>query len=142
MKRSAFGTFINLLAIAAACAGLAFYYINSNTTYFANLGKNSIVFGTAGAAILLLLIWCAAGGASTTWKDLLPIASPALLMFSFLTLLNSRINGIAAVMTFENNEQNMADLQSAIIALAALAAAAILACLASFFSIKKKTDGN
>ena len=140
MKRSVFGTFINLLAIAAACAGLAYYYINSNTTYFANLGKNSIIFATAGAAIVLLLIWCAAGRASTTFMDLFPIVSPALLIFSFLTLLNSRINGIAAVMTFENNEQNMADLRSAIISLAALAAAALLACLASFFSIRKKTD--
>jgi hypothetical protein len=46
-------------------------------------------------------------------------------------------NGIAAIMTFENNAANMADLQSALVAIGALAAAALLACLAAFFSVKK-----
>jgi hypothetical protein len=58
-------------------------------------------------------------------------------MFALLTLVNSRVNGIAAIMTFENNAANMADLQSALVAIGALAAAALLACLAAFFSVKK-----
>ena len=140
MKRTFFGTCINLLAIAAACAGLVFYIINTNTKYFSNLGRSNAVLGAIIAAMVLLLVWCLAGGATTSWKDLLPIAAPALLMYAFLTLLNSRVNGIAAVMTFENNAQNMADLKSAIVSLAALLVAALLACLASFFSVRKKKD--
>lgn len=136
-KRSALGSIVNLLAIAAALIGLAFYLINTNTTYFSNLGRSTPVLVSVGAAILLSLIWCIAGKSVTTFLDLFPIASPALLIFAFLTLLNSRVNGIAAVMTFENNEQNMADLRSALIALGAMAIAAVLACLASFFSVRK-----
>lgn len=55
-----------------------------------------------------------------------------------LTLVNSRINGVAAIMTFENNAQNMADLQSAIIAIAALVIAAVLAAFTAFFDVKKE----
>ena len=41
-------------------------------------------------------------------------------------------------MTFENNAQNMADLQSAIVAIAALVAAAVLASFTAFFDVKKE----
>jgi hypothetical protein len=128
---------MNLLAVAAACVGLAQYFTNAGTTYFKGLGTNPTVIGAAGAAITALLIWTLIGEARPTWKDILPIAAPALLMFALLTLVNSRVNGIAAIMTFENNAANMADLQSALVAIGALAAAALLACLAAFFSVKK-----
>ncbi|MBQ1492903.1 MAG: hypothetical protein IIZ39_13165 [Blautia sp.] len=140
MKRGVLGTFLTLLSIVAGGVGLAFYVTNTNTTYFSGLGRNTVVIGTVAAAIVALLLWCLFGGATTSIKDLLPIAAPALFMVGFLTLLNSRVNGIAAIMTFENNEQNMADLNSALIALGALAIAAVLACLAAFCDVKKKAE--
>lgn len=137
MKRSIPGMVMNLLAAAAACFGLMQYFTNAGTTYFKGLGTNPAVIGAAAAAIAALLVWTLIGGAKPSWKDILPIAAPALLMFALLTLVNSRVNGIAAIMTFENNAANMADLQSALVAIGALAAAALLACLAAFFSVKK-----
>ena len=138
MKRALFGTIVNILAVIAAVFGLVQYFTNAGTNYFKNLGTNPAVIGAAAAAIAALLIWCFLGEEKTSWKDILPIAAPALLMFALLTLVNSRINGIAAIMTFENNAANMADLQSALYAIGGLAVAAVLACLASFFSVKKK----
>lgn len=138
MKRALFGTIVNLLAVFAAIYGLVKYFTNAGTNYFKNLGKNPLVIGAVVLAVAAILIWCFLGEEKTTWKDILPIAAPALLMFALLTLANSRINGIAAIMTFENNAANMADLQSALDALASLAFAAVFACLASFFNVKKK----
>ena len=138
MKRALFGTILNILAVVAACFGLVQYFTNAGTNYFKNIGTNPAIIATAALAIAALLVWCFLGEEKTTWKDILPIAAPALLMFALLTLVNSRINGVAAIMTFENNAANMADLQSALYAIGGLAAAAVLACLASFFSVKKK----
>lgn len=138
MKRALFGTIVNILAAVAAIFGLVQYFTNAGTNYFKNLGTNPGVIAATVIAIAAILVWCFLGEEKTTWKDILPIAAPALLMFALLTLANSRINGIAAIMTFENNAANMADLQSALEALASLAVAAVFACLASFFSVKKK----
>ena len=137
MKRSIAGIVMNLLAVAAACVGILQYFVNAGTNYFKGLGTNPAIIGAAGAAIAALLVWTLIGEARPTWKDILPIAAPALLMFALLTLVNARVNGIAAIMTFENNAANMADLQSALVAIGAFAAAALLACLAAFFSVRK-----
>ena len=51
--------------------------------------------------------------------------------------IQARVNGIAAIMTFTNNAQNMKDLSSAIVAIAALAIAMILNMVASFFAVHK-----
>ena len=47
----------------------------------------------------------------------------------------TRINGIAAIMTFENNAQNMADMQSAIRGMVVLAIAVAVSWLAAFFDV-------
>ena len=138
MKRSYFGTIVSLLAVCAACVGLIAYMMNAGTTYFVGLGKNTLVICSLIVGILALLLWVAMGEAKVTWKDILPLAAPSLFMFGFLTLLNSRINGIAAIMTFEANEANMADLKSALVALVAMAIASLLACIAAFANVKKQ----
>ena len=135
MKRALFGTIVNLLAVVAAIYGLVKYFTNAGTNYFKNLGTNPLVIGAVVLAVAAILIWCFLGEEKTTWKDILPIAAPALLMFALLTLANSRINGIAAIMTFENNAQNMADMQSAISGMMAMAAAVGVSWLAAFFDI-------
>jgi len=138
MKRALFGTIVNALAVIAAVFGLIQYMTNAGTNYFKGLGTNPAVIGATVVAIAAIVVWCLLGEARMTWKDILPIAAPSLLMFALLTLVNSRINGIAAIMTFENNAANMADLQSALYAIGGLGVAAVLACLAAFFSVKKQ----
>ena len=138
MKRALFGSILTVITIVAAVVGLINYITNSNTNYFAGLGKDPVVIGCAVLAIAALALWLVLGNPKITWTDILPIAAPALLIVAALTLVNSRINGIAAIMTFENNAQNMADLQSGLVAIAALVAAAVLAALNAFFDVKKE----
>ena len=138
MKRAIFGSTMTVITIAAAVAGLVNYITNSNTTYFAGLGKDPVVIGCTAAGIAALVLWLVLGEARASWKDILPVAAPACLIVAALTLVNSRINGVAAIMTFENNAQNMADLQSAIVAIAALVASAVLAAFTAFFDVKKE----
>ena len=137
MKRAIFGSAVTVIAVIAAVVGFANYIINSNTNYFAGLGKDPVVIGASVVAIAALAAWFFVGEAKASWKDILPIAAPACLIVAALTLVNSRINGIAAIMTFENNAQNMADLGSAITAIGALVCAAVLAAFAAFFDVKK-----
>ena len=138
MKRALFGSIMTVITIVAAVVGLINYITNSNTNYFAGLGKDPVVIGCAVLAIAALALWLVLGNPKITWTDILPVAAPALLIVAALTLVNSRINGVAAIMTFENNAQNMADLQSAIVAIAALVVAAVLAALNAFFDVKKE----
>ncbi|MBQ8328793.1 MAG: hypothetical protein IJX83_04090 [Lachnospiraceae bacterium] len=138
MKRAIFGSIMTVITIVAAVVGLVNYITNSNTTYFAGLGKDPVVIGCTVLGIAALALWLVLGEPKASWKDILPVAAPACLIVAALTLVNSRINGVAAIMTFENNAQNMADLQSAIIAIAALVAAAVLAAFTAFFDVKKE----
>lgn len=138
MKRAIFGSIMTVITIVAAVVGLVNYITNSNTTYFAGLGKDPVVIGCTVIGIAALALWLVLGEPKASWKDILPVAAPVCLIVAALTLVNSRINGVAAIMTFENNAQNMADLQSAIVAIAALVAAAVLAALTAFFDVKKE----
>ena len=72
------------------------------------------------------------------WSDALAVLPLVLLIVATITLAGSRIVGIAAIMTFENNAQNMADLTSAIVGIAACLVAAIVGIAASFFDTVKE----
>lgn len=132
------GFFCSILTAVVALVGLVFYFINSNTNYFVGLGKDNIIIGGAVIGIALLCAWAFFGESTASWKDILPVLAPACLIVSALMLVNSRINGVAAIMTFENNAQNQADLKSAIVAIAALLIAALLATITAFFEVKKE----
>ena len=138
MKRALFGSIMTVITIVVAVVGLANYIMNSNTTYFSGLGKAPLVIGGAALGIAALVLWLVLGEPKASWKDILPMLAPVCLIVAALNLVNSRINGVAAIMTFENNAQNMADLQSAIVAIAALIAAAVLAVFTAFFDVKKE----
>lgn len=136
MKRS-IGTIFTLITVVVAVVGLVSYITNTNTNYFGGLGKDSMIIGCFVIAIIALIAWCVLGEDKASWKDILVFIAPVLMIVGFMTLLNSRINGIAAITTFEANEQNMADMQSAIIALIAMAAASFLGAFNAFFDVKK-----
>lgn len=137
MKKSA-GFPITALSAVLAIVGLVFYFINSNTNYFIADGLNPGVIGCAVAAIVVeLVLLVAAQKGQKTWMDILLVASPVLLMISFVMLLVSRVNAIAAIMTFTNSAENMADLQSCIISMVCLLLGTIVAVVASYFDVTK-----
>ena len=115
-----------------------FYFINSNTNYFIADGLNPAVIGCSIAAIVVeVLLLLVAQKGQKTWMDILPVAAPVLLMVSFVLFLVSRVNAIAAIMTFTNSAENMADLQSCIISLGCLLVGTIVAVVASYFDVSK-----
>ena len=138
MKKSA-GFPMTILSALLAVVGLVFYFINCNTNYFRADGVNTIVVACAAVAIVaeLVLIVVACKG-QKTWMDILPVAAPVLLMVGFVQLLTSRVNAIAAIMTFTNSAENMADLQSCLISLGCLLIGCIVAVVASYFDISKE----
>ena len=139
MKKSA-GFPLTALSAVLAIVGLVFYFINCNTNYFIADGVNPGVIGCTVAAIVVeVLLIAVAQKGQKTWMDILPVAAPVLLMVGFVLFLVSRINAIAAIMTFTNSAENMADLQSCIISLACLLIGCIVAVFASFFEFDDLT---
>lgn len=137
-KKSA-GFFLTALAAAAAVVALAAYLMNTGTAYFGNLGVSPAVAGCAGVAIALELVLLIAGSkGQKPWMDILPVASSVLLMVAAVNFVSVRVNGIAAIITFENNAQNMADLTSAIVGIAACLIAALVSIISSFFDVAKE----
>ena len=137
MKKG-FGFFTTILTIAATIVGLVYYNINTGTNSFASLGKDPKIFGLLSAALAVLVIWLLAGSSKRKILDVLPVAAPILTILAGLTLADSRVNGIASILTFTNNAQSMADLRSAIIAIAAIVVAAVLGMLNAFFEVRKE----
>lgn len=138
MKKSA-GFFMTIISAAAAVVGAAAYFMNCQTNYFINLGVDPVVMGCAVAAIVLQVVYIVVTQkGSQPWTDALAVLPPVLLIIATITLAGSRISGIASIMTFENNAQNMADLTSAIVGIAACLVAAVTGIAASFFDTVKE----
>ena len=131
------GFFTTILAAGLAGAGLYMYFQNANTSYFSSLGKDPVVIGCLAAAAAVLVLSLIAGRPSPAVTDLFPVAAPILSAVALLVLANSRINGIASIMTFTNNAQNMADLKSAIIAMGLIAGSVLMGLLNAFLDVRK-----
>ncbi len=136
-KKLGAGMISSCITLVLAVVGFVAYIINSNTAYFSNLGKNPIVIATLVISIVALVAWMTLGKESPSWTDIFPVIAPACLFIGGITLLNTRINGMAAIMTFTNNAQNMADMTSAIVAIAAIIVAAIVGIVSAFLDVKK-----
>ena len=138
MKKSA-GFFMTIISAAAAVVGAVAYFVNCRTNYFVNLGLNPVVMGCAVAAILCQVVYLVVTrNGHALWSDILTVAAPALLMVAAITLVGARVTGIAAIMTFENNAQNMADLSSAIVGIAGCLIGSVAGIAASFFDTVKE----
>lgn len=138
MKKS-IGLYLTALSAIAGVVGAIAYGINSGTNYFINLGINPTVMGCIVAAIVLQIAYLVlTQQGHKLWNDVLAVIPPSLLIIATITLLSVRVNGFAAIMTFESNPQNMADLTSAIVAIAACVIAAIIGICASFFDTVKE----
>lgn len=139
MKKQSVGFILSVVTVVAALVGLVGYLINCGTNYFANLGVDSAVVGCTVAAIAAVIVYVVVNMKGVqTWADVLPVVAAALLMVATLLLVNTRVNAIAAVMTFENNAKNMADLVSCIVGIAGCLVATIVAVISSFFDTVKE----
>lgn len=138
MKQNGIGFYTTGLSFVAGVVALAFYMINAKTDYFANLGVSPVVVGcTVVAVVAELLLLVLSKQNQPIWMDLAAVAAPVLLMVAFINLTGSRVNGIASIMTFENNAQTMSDLTSAIVSMAALLIACLIGIVSSYFNIRK-----
>lgn len=129
-KGKSVGFFMTILSAIVTVMGLVAYIMNTRTDYFINLGVNYVVVACAVAAIVLQvvhIVW------RQPWSDVLAVLSPVLLIVATITLFSTRINGSAAIMTFQNTAQNMADLTGAIVAIAVFFIAVVIGVIASFF---------
>ena len=137
--KMAVGTIFTCLSAILGVIGFIFYIINTNTAYFSNNGKSTAVIACVllGVACEVVYVVLTRNGNSMV-TDLLPILSIVFLLAGTLNFAASRIAGIASIMTFEMNEQNMADLQSAIIGMVLLLIASIVMIIGNFFDTRKE----
>lgn len=136
MKNKSLGFYIMVIAAVLAAAGLIFYLINCNTSYFGNLGVNAGIVTCMVLAVVLELLYVF-GYTSRVSRmfDLIPLVCGALLMVAFVLFVGARANGIASILTFENNAQTMADLRSAVIGMVLCFLAVIVNIIGSFFRV-------
>lgn len=138
MKQNGIGFYTTGLSFVAGVVALVFYMINAKTDYFTNLGVDPVVVGcTVVAVVAELLLLVLSKQEQPIWMDLAAVVAPVLLMVAFVNLTGTRVNGIAAIMTFENNAQTMSDLTSAIVSMAALLIACLIGIVSSYFNIRK-----
>ncbi len=135
LKKQSAGCYLLVLTAILSAASVVFYLINCNTSYFSNLGVNpGIVICLILAALLELamVIGINKVGAQK-YFDLVPVICAALLMVAFVLFISVRVNSIATIMSFERNDQTMADLSSAIVGMVLCLAAVICNLVGSFF---------
>lgn len=137
LKKQSAGFYLTSLTAIASVVGFVFYMVNCRTNYFKSLGISPVVIGCTLAAIAAQVLYLLLAQKESLVSDVLPVISGVTLVVALTSFVTARINGIAAIMTFTNNAQNMADLTSAIVAIAALAVAMILNMVAAFFVVRK-----
>lgn len=140
MKKQSAGFYLGTLTIILSIIGTVLYLGNCRTAYFTNLGVNTTVVACLIAAIVCEAVFLAGNEAvgSKMILDILPVASAVLLAVAVVTFVSTRVNGIAAIMTFTNNASTMADLNNTITAIAFCAVSLILCIVTSFFRVVKE----
>lgn len=137
--KKAIGLYLTSLSAVAAVVCVTAYVVNCGTDYFVNLGMNPAVLICTIAAIILEVVYLIVTRKGyKVWSDVLPVLAPVLLIVATLLIVNVRVNGIAAIMTFEGNAQTMADLTSALVGIIAGLIATIAGIIASFFDTVKE----
>lgn len=169
MKNKGAGWILTILSAVLAAASLVMYLVNCRTDYFATFGISPSVAGCLAAGILvqvLALVLClrggnrgshrvqkGCGGRNSVWissyaekmpvacfLDLFPVASSAVLMAAAVCFIGSRINEFAFILTFQKNDDTLADMRSGVIGIALCLLALIVSWIAAFFDITKDAE--
>lgn len=139
IKRQRSGFYFAAVTAVAAVVALIFYFVNCRTSYFINLGMNpAVIIGIICAVIALVAYVFLDQKTDLIVKDALPVISAVLLCVSLMLFIASRVNGIAAILTFTNNAQTMADLSSAIVCIILLFVAVVTNVIASYLRVCEK----
>jgi hypothetical protein len=143
MKKQAFGFYITVLAIIAAIVGLAYYFINSHTVTFGNIALNQLTIVGSIVAIVLMVARVAmeqvkpGNPVVSIVSDVCCVITSVLLMCSTAVFICDRVNTVASVISFAQNAQSTADLQSVIVGVAAMAVATVLSIIASYLAVRR-----
>lgn len=138
-KKMGVGVILGVITILVTVAGMILYMMNCKTNYFANMGMDSAVIACLVIAAVLEAVMIVASlklGARPV-LDILPVASGVLTAVAAVRFIGSRIAGIASIMTFENNAENMADLNNAIAGMVVCVVALVCVIFSSFFKVVK-----
>lgn len=138
MKKQGVGFYLTALTILASVVGLAFCMVNGGTNSFHSIGTGPAVIGCAAAAIVALLLYLILGQKPSIAADIMPVVAGVALVIATISFIAPRVNTIASIMTFTNNAQTMADLNSAIFGTACLLAAVVLNIVASFTKVTRE----
>lgn len=137
MKKNAAGFALSILSALVGVVGVIAYFVNAKTNSFANLGISPVVMACAVVGIAALVVRAALGKKDALWLDAMPVVSSVTLILAAVQLVGTRVNTIAAIMTFNNNANTMADLKSAIAAIAALLIAGVISIVSAYFDTSK-----
>lgn len=140
LKKQSAGFYLSVLSILLVVVGTVLYFGNCKTAYFANLGVNKIVAVCFIVAIICEIVFVVGNElmGSKMIFDIFPVLTAVLLVVGTITFVSTRVNGIAAIMTFSNNESTMADLNNTIVAIAFCAIAILFSIVTSFFKVVKE----
>ena len=138
-KKVGAGLVLSVITAFVTVLGLVLYMMNCKTNYFINSGVNNAVVACLAVAAILEIVMIVASvkmGAKPV-LDIIPVVCGVLTAYALIQFLGSRIAAIGSIMTFENNAQNMADLNGAIIGMIVCAVAMICTIISSFFKVVK-----
>lgn len=138
IKKQGAGFYLTALTILAGVVGLAFCMVNGGTNSFHSIGTSPVVIGCAVVAIVALLLYVILGQKPSIAADIMPVVAGVALVVATVNFIAPRVNTIASIMTFTNNAQTMADLNSAIFGTAGLLVAVVLNIIASFAKVNRE----
>lgn len=139
-KKTGLGAIFTIITIIVSIAALVLYLRNCRTNYFMNMGVNQTVVISLIAVIAaeVLFVGLSLMLGSKPYLDILPVFAGVFSAVAAIQFIGSRIAGAASIMTFENNAENMADLQNAIAAMVVCVVAMVCVIVSSFFKVVKE----
>lgn len=140
-KKTGLGAIFTILTIIVSVVALVLYLQNCKTNYFMNMGVNQTVVISLAVVIIaeVLFIGLSLKLGPIPYLDILPVIAGVCSAVAAIQFIGNRIAGAASIMTFENNAENMADLQNAIVAMVVCVLAMLCVIVSSFFKVVKES---
>lgn len=140
IKKQSIGFYFTVLTILALICSLVGYILNCKTKYYVSFGVDTalVVFLVLSiAAEVVYIIGC--NKMAGNWiTDIIPVAAGVFSMLAMVAFLEVRAYSIATILTFQNNDSNLADMKGAIIAMVFCGAAVVFSILSSFMKVVKE----
>lgn len=140
LKKQRTGFYITVLTEILLLAALTAYLMNCKTNYYTSFGIDSKLVAFLVLSILagLLYLVLANTRKAEILTDLLPVVYGVFTALAMVSLLEARAYSIATILTFQNNDNNLADMKGAILAMALCGAALIFSIVSSYLRVVKE----